>query len=755
MASHSACSVVLFALLAGMAAAQGGSTPVTRVTPTEKVISLLEDLKAEVEADGTTEASSYDAFACFCKDTISSKSASIISGKDAIKSESSTIVLKTSNKEDKEKLKADREKKDQELNNELSNTKATYDKAKAEYQAEDADLSKAISSLENAIQSMEDSKPVPGVGGLLQITNEMTEQISFSLALADSMGLIATPAREKVTAFLQQSQGARVDPLDSGFKFHSQPIIKIMNDLKKDFTKTYTDLNADWGVTTRAYKRMVANLKKQIKINNQAMNNLDKVIGILKSTVAAARSRLLVDEADLKDDEAYLKDLIAQCEQRGKDWDQRAQLRSDEITALGNALTVLKDEVKPMDEAANARAALLQTPASSTSNVSTPVVSTPASKARAKADDSKVISFLQQGPLVRARATNLLQRGRVGTEQARKESAIALLAEASKRIHSTALASLVMRSSADPFAKIKTLIQELIERLLKEGEQEASKKGFCDTELGKAKTDRDFRYGQLNDLLAELESLEAKLDALAEEMTLLTNEIQTLEINLENATTLRNSQKAINLQTIEDANAGLTGIKKAIAIMQVFYRTAARKEVLLQYSPVQDDTAGAGFSGAYKGKQDSATGIIGLLEVIKSDFERTIKVTTNEEKEAAAEHVEFDRVSQSDIASKEMTKTLDQEDWTSTNNTIFEKYDDLQTTQDLLDKALKELVALNPMCVDSTMPYAERVAKREAEIDALNRALCLLDTNSLEQDCTTDTSGKRVPVTPAPAPTPR
>merc|ERR1719424_218295 len=54
------------------------------VSPVEKVITLLEDLKTESEDAGKKEASTYDAFACFCKDTTVDKS-------DAIKSEQDNI----------------------------------------------------------------------------------------------------------------------------------------------------------------------------------------------------------------------------------------------------------------------------------------------------------------------------------------------------------------------------------------------------------------------------------------------------------------------------------------------------------------------------------------------------------------------------------------------------------------------------------------------------------------------------------------
>merc|ERR550537_799396 len=62
----------------------GAATQATEVTPVEKVITLLEDLKTESEEAGKKEASTYDTFACFCKDTTVEKS-------DAIKTEQDNI----------------------------------------------------------------------------------------------------------------------------------------------------------------------------------------------------------------------------------------------------------------------------------------------------------------------------------------------------------------------------------------------------------------------------------------------------------------------------------------------------------------------------------------------------------------------------------------------------------------------------------------------------------------------------------------
>ena len=158
--------------------------------------------------------------------------------------------------------------------------------------------------------------------------------------------------------------------------------------------------------------------------------------------------------------------------------------------------------------------------------------------------------------------------------------------------------------------------------------------------------------------------------------------------------------------------------------------------MLVQVSPIDEGEAlTPGFEGAYKGKQSGSKAIIGLLEVIKSDFERTVRTTEASEKKSQAEFVLADRDLRSDTGGKETKEELDKQDHKTTLSTIESKFADLQTNMDLVDKANAELEELKPVCIDTGMSYTERVEKREEEIAALNNALCLLDTDNVEDDC--------------------
>jgi len=662
------------------------------VTPVEKVITLIEDLIDDCKAESEAAATQYDEFACFCKDTTDEKSDSVISGEDNINQLSADLQEKTAEKEDKLEEVQRRKKEDETMNRKLAATETRCTEDRVAYETKNADMEKGIKSLQAALDSLEDSKPAS-----LLAVSKVKETLHN-----------AAKHSPKLQAFLQ------VDPSDPEFEFHSQGIIDVLNDSLTDFRDAKSDHDQEWAKTKKNCDDTKLNLRNAIRENEDGQRQAQTRVDDLQTQIAEDRSALVEAEAGMQDDKLYLRDLTKECEDRAADYDQQSKMRGDEITALTSALDILSNKVASKE----GDRAFVQV-----------AKRTPLSRKEA---EKGVEAFLQQFPEKKV-SLNFLQRSSSSSAAAQQQKVGEFLRKEGTRLNSLALQSLSVKVAGDPFKKVKELIQKLIERLVTEATEEATKKGFCDTEVGKASKERNFRWNSVLKLNAEIQAGEAREKSLELEIEELTDAIHDLEDDLSKADEDRVDQKAENVATMKEAKEGLTAVNQALLVLKVFYKKGA-KAALLQASPIEEDNPGAQ-KGAYKGNQGASKAIIGLLEVIVSDFQRTFSTTEAEEKKAAAEFIEFERTSKADIAGKTTKVELDQGDLHKTKTKLKKDFDDMKNEMDMTDAALAELEELKPMCIDTGMSYEERVEKREEEIEALKKALCMLDPDGVEADC--------------------
>merc|ERR1719343_40325 len=312
-----------------------------------------------------------------------------------------------------------------------------------------------------------------------------------------------------------------------------------------------------------------------------------------------------------------------------------------------------------------------------------------------------------------------------------RDMVVKLLKAQGNELHSTLLTALASKIAEDPFAKVKQLIQELIERLLQEAANEANQKGWCNKALADAEQKRDFAAEEIARLNSEMENLESDRDTLREELQVLADDIQELETARDNATTERSAEKAQNGATVDEAQQGLSALDMCINLLDKFYKTI-KKETVEATEPTHfealEGAPDAGFDNAeaYTGSQSEAGGILGMLDVMKSDFVRTVAETEKAEAQAEQDHLEFMTESGKALAQKEEAESQK----TEQRSDVLSKYQESDgvfgSENDKLKGALSELQDLKPTCIETGMSYADRVSRRQEEIDSLNKALCIL-----------------------------
>jgi hypothetical protein len=516
--------------------------------------------------------------------------------------------------------------------------------------------------------------------------------------MADAMDM-APKSRKVVTMLLSEDQPI-TDVPTSDYDYHSGGIIETLEGLLGTFRERKTTLESDNETADSDYNMAMQAKLDQLKQAEESLANKQKEKTETSEDIATSQADLTETTAMLNDDRVYLKDMTEKCETKAKLWDQRSQMRADELSALTQALSVLESMVAEKAAATGEGGRSLGQKETTT-----------------EVEEVKPVAFVQE---------MVVRKMTPDEDAAKRDKLVSLLTSVGKKINSAVLSTLALKvAKEDPFKKIKGMIQEMIEKLLQEEADEGNHKGWCDTEISKTLKDRDYRLRDITDLHSSIEKLNARKEKLNLTKTELTEEIATLEEDLANQTAERADEKAEHEQTIADGEEGLEAIKEAIDILDHFYKAAAK--AFVQQSP-EDEMPDAGFDDTYKASQGASTGILGMMEVIMGDFERTIKETTAAEEQAKRDFIEYERETKMSIAAKTNALEATTSELTEVMDQLSTAGDELRTQQELLDTSVKTWEELLPGCVaDPGMSYEERVARREQELQALKDAYCILD----------------------------
>merc|ERR1711896_51011 len=315
-----------------------------------------------------------------------------------------------------------------------------------------------------------------------------------------------------------------------------------------------------------------------------------------------AKAKALQSSADAKgdlqdttwardDDSKYLADLTATCEQKSSDFEARQQLRAEEIEAVEKAIEILS------------------------------------SGAVSGASEKHLPQLMQ------VKSSSLAQL-RSESQNPNQLRVAAYLKGQASRINSRVLSALAMRVADDPFKKVKKMIKDLIVKLMEEANEEAEHKGWCDTELSTNEQTRKEKTEAVETLHAEIDELEASIAKLTEDIGELTQAVAELDAAMAKATKLRQEEKAKNTETISDAEEAQTAVAQALTVLKEFYAKAAEATAFVQAEPEI-------FDSPYKGMNAEGGGVVGMLEVIESDFARLEAETSSAEATAQKTYDEF------------------------------------------------------------------------------------------------------------------
>merc|ERR1719305_1011017 len=333
----------------------------------------------------------------------------------------------------------------------------------------------------------------------------------------------------------------------------------------------------------------------------------------------------------------------------------------------------------------------------------------------------EVSSFLQ----IRARAHTMAKTREI------KDRVVSMIQGLAKETQVPALAQLALRirslsmMSADPFAKVKGMIQEMIEKLVKEAGEEAGHKAFCDKEMAETEAKKADKEEEVDDLNTKIDRAAAKIAKLKETIALLEKELGTIGAEQKTADETRAAEKEAWGAAKSDFEQGLEGVQMALEVLRDYY---AEKDDAALMQGAQSDLGDA-MSLAQK-STGAASGIIGMLEVAESDFSKMLAEGSAAEDLAQSEYEALTEDNKVLTAEKTTAVKYKNKDKKETEAFLSETKDDLGTTTEELDAVLEYYDKLKPQCIAKPEPYAERKKRREKEIAGLKEALDILEAES-------------------------
>jgi hypothetical protein len=302
-----------------------------------------------------------------------------------------------------------------------------------------------------------------------------------------------------------------------------------------------------------------------------------------------------------------------------------------------------------------------------------------------------------------------------------------------KEHHSAALAQLASRigavirygasSGEDPFTKVKALITDMISKLEAEAKSEATEKSYCDEQMSKTESKKAELESTIAKLSSKIDLAAAKSAGLKADVKDLQAELAKLAKQQAEMDKVRAESKAAYDTAKAELELGISGVQKALGVLKDYYQSAAfvQNDAFTQQPAapaMHTKAAGAGGS------------IIDILEVVESDFAKNLAAEETEEADAVADYEKTTQENKIATTMKSQDVKYKTAEFKGLDKSISELTGDKENTNTELSAVLDYYAKIKERCIAKPETYADRKARREAEIEGLKQALDILENET-------------------------
>jgi len=641
------------------------SASAEQVNPIGKVLEMLSDLQAKVIKEGEGSQKVYEEFSEWCEESNKRLAFEIKTGKAEAKELEAVISEETALIESLTTKAEDLAQKISVDETDLEQAAHIRSAEAAAFAAEKSELDDIIDTLSRAIGILQKHASA----ALLQSTGT-THLVEALNVMVQASGFSSSDA-QKLTALVQQSEDSEGDnegaPSASVYEGHSGGILDVLQDL---LDKANVQLKSAQNKETSnlfEFQKLKQSIEDEVAYGKKELAEAKAGIAASGEKKAKAEGDLEVTSKDLASDIKELADLHEECMTTAETFEAEVKSRAEELKALAEAKKVITENT---------------------------------SGAESLSYGLSQQSFLQLSS---------------GVDLAHFE-AIRFVRDLSRKHNAPALAQLANRmatamrmggsSKEDIFAKVKGLIADMIERLEKEGAADAKHKAYCDKELAYADQKKADRVAEIEKLTTAIDSMSARSAQLKEEVAALEKELADIAASQAEMDKIRAAENEQYLSNKADMEQGIKGVRLALKVLTEYY--------------AKDDKAHSAAEGA-------GGGIIGLLEVVESDFQKGLSDMTGAEESAKAEYDQITKDNEIATTTKSQDVKYKTKESKDLDKSTAEAESDRSSVKTELAAVEKYLAKLHEECDETAPTYAELVAARSAEIAGLKQALTILE----------------------------
>lgn len=681
--------VVLLALCFSRASA---SSHALSANPIRKVVTLMQNMQAEVEAEMKKETELFDKFMCFCETTGTETANAIETGKAAVdsltakeKEESATKAQLeqevVEHKTDREGAKAD-----------LAEATSLRQKESAEFAAFAADAETNIKGLAAAIPAIE-----KGMDGASFLQAPFGNRVKHMVESFPDMDPID---RRNAMAFFQGQEGE--ESAGSG------EILGIMKQMKETMEANLKDATDTETTAATGFAELEASKLKEIEVATESIESKTLRSGELAVAVVQTKDELEDTKQEIADNEKMAAELKKQCASKAKAHEVSQKEKTDEISAISQAIGILNDDdALEIFKKAGASAAMVQTG----------------------------VAFLQKSSRSASKAVKaetLLQSLALKKVPHKQELHLMLYTMKSKLRLANKHQS---RDKTQKFDEIIKAVDEMVTVLANEQKDDDKQKEFCRDEFDKAEDEEVVAKDSAAKIAAEIEEQTDMLAQLTEEIKTLGESIAALDKAVVVATAQRKEEHEEQTAAAQMSQAAIELVGKAKGKLEKFYGGALVQEK----ADVVDSFVSFAQVRAHARMKDEAdedesedqvsrkeSGVISMMDGIIHDLEMDMKDGENAEKSAQEDYAKL-------MAESQETRTQDQK---SISDKMAAKADgeakivEAKDAGAKADEALllvkKQIADLHASCDFLLQNYDMRKEARATEIDSLKNAKAML-----------------------------